>query len=158
MLRHLLSYSRFAVLIPVIGALIAAVGLLLYEAAILLKAAWAAAWQFASSAKDAKALAVGLVEAVDIFLIAIAMYIISLGLYVLFVDDTLALPKWLEIRNLDDLKRNLVSVVIVVLAVLFLREALTRPAGYDLLAFGGGLALVIGSLTFYLGKGDGNKH
>lgn len=104
MLRHLLSYSRFAVLIPVIGALIAAVGLLLYEAAILLKAAWAAAWQFASSAKDAKALAVGLVEAVDIFLIAIAMYIISLGLYVLFVDDTLPLPKWLEIRNLDDLK------------------------------------------------------
>jgi uncharacterized membrane protein YqhA len=101
---------------------------------------------------------VGLIEAVDIFLIGIAIYLISLGLYVLFVDETLPLPKWLEIRNLDDLKHSLVSVVIVVLAVLFLREALIRDTGYDLIAFGGGLAVVISSLTFYLGKGSGNKH
>jgi uncharacterized membrane protein YqhA len=31
-------------------------------------------------------------------------------------------PRWLKVRDLEDLKANLVSVVIAVLAVLFLRE------------------------------------
>lgn len=52
------------------------------------------------------------------------MIIISLGLYSLFSDDTLPLPRWLEVHSLDDLKGNLVSLVIAVLAVLFLRAAI----------------------------------
>jgi uncharacterized membrane protein YqhA len=36
---------------------------------------------------DVKALAVGLIEVVDVFLIAIGMYMISTSLYTLFVDD-----------------------------------------------------------------------
>ena len=64
----------------------------------------------ALSPKASKALAVGLIEAIDVFLIAIAAYITSLGFYALFVDDRLPLPPWLEIRGLDDLKNNLVSV------------------------------------------------
>ena len=152
MLRRVLSSSRYIVLIPVIGTLISSVALLLYELAVVLMAAASAILQFTGTTKDTKALAVGLIEAVDIFLIGIGIYIISLGLYVLFIDDTLCLPKWLEIRDLDDLKSNLVSVVIVVLAVLFLREAITRDTGYDLLAFGAALALVIASLSFFLGK------
>ena len=104
------------------------------------------------SAKAAKALAVGLIEAVDVFLIAVAVYITSLGLYVLFVDDTLPLPRWLQVRDLEDLKNNLVSVVIAVLAVLFLREAVAWDGSRNLLAFGAALALVIASLTFFLAK------
>jgi len=37
--------------------------------------------------KAAKVLAVGLIEAVDVFLIAIALYVTSLGFYALFLDD-----------------------------------------------------------------------
>ena len=48
-----------------------------------------------------------------------------------------------EVHSLDDLKENLVSVVIAVLAVLFLREAVAWEGGRDLLPFGGALALVI---------------
>lgn len=80
------------------------------------------------SSKSAKVFAVGLIEAVDVFLIAIALYIISLGLYVLFVDDRLPLPRWLEIQDLDDLKGHLVSVVIAVLA------ARARDRGADVLS------------------------
>ena len=57
------------------------------------------------------------------FLIGVALYIASLGLYALFVDSTLPLPRWPEVHDLDDLKNNLVSVAIAVLAVLFPREA-----------------------------------
>ncbi|MFC0403052.1 YqhA family protein [Paraburkholderia rhizosphaerae] len=109
------------------------------------------------SAKSAKNLAVGIVEAVDVFLIAIAVYIISIGLYTLFVDDKFALPNWLEINDLDDLKGHLVSVVIAVLAVLFLREAVAWDGTRDLAAFGGALALVIAALTFFLKKNIGRR-
>ncbi|TDY48177.1 uncharacterized protein UPF0114 [Paraburkholderia rhizosphaerae] len=91
------------------------------------------------------------------FLIAIAVYIISIGLYTLFVDDKFALPNWLEINDLDDLKGHLVSVVIAVLAVLFLREAVAWDGTRDLAAFGGALALVIAALTFFLKKNIGRR-
>ena len=152
MLRRVLSSSRYIVFIPVLGTFIASVALLLYKAAVVITAVSDAAWQHSASPKDAKVLVVGLIEAVDAFLIGIALYIISLGLYTLFIDDSLELPKWLQIRDFGDLKNHLVSVVIVVLAVLFLREAITRDTGYDLLAFGTALALVIASLNFFLGK------
>ena len=97
----------------------------------------------------AKALAVGLIDAIDVFLIAIAAYITSLGFYALFVDDRLPLPRWMEIRDLDDLKNNLVSVIIAVLAVLFLREAVAWDGSRDMLGLRASLALVIAALTFF---------
>ncbi len=158
MLRHVLSASRYIVLIPIFGTLIASLALLVYEAIVVVSAIFDAVHLGSATPKDAKTLAVGLIEAVDAFLIGIALYIISLGLYTLFIDDSLNLPKWLEVRDFDDLKSNLVSVVIVVLAVLFLREAITRDNGQDLLAFGAGLALVIAALTFFLAKKSPSKH
>ena len=74
------------------------------------------------SSKGAKILALGLIEATDVFLLGVLLFIISMGLYALFVDDTLPLPRWLEIHDLDDLKAELISVVVAVLAVLFLGE------------------------------------
>jgi uncharacterized membrane protein YqhA len=82
--------------------------------------------------------------------------IIGLGLYVLFIDERLQLPPWLKISNLDDLKGHLVSSVIAVLAVLFMREAVAWNGQRDLLGFGVALALVIAVLTLYL-KVKGEK-
>jgi uncharacterized membrane protein YqhA len=157
MLRQVLSASRYMVLIPIFGTLVASFALLIYEAVVVVSAIFDAVRQGSASPKDAKTLAVGLIEAVDLFLIGIALYIISLGLYTLFIDDELTLPKWLKVRDFDDLKSNLVNVVIVVLAVLFLRESITRDNGYDLLAFGAALALVIAALTLFLTKKSAPK-
>ncbi len=152
MLRRTLAASRWIVLIAVFGTLVAAIALLVYEAIVVVETAVGVVRQGELSPKAAKALAVGMIEAVDVFLIAIALYITSLGLYTLFVDDTLPLPKWFEIRNLEDLKSNLVSVVIAVLAVLFLRETVSWDGSRDILAFGAALALVVAALTFFLKK------
>jgi uncharacterized membrane protein YqhA len=97
-----------------------------------------------------KSLAVGLIGAVDVFLIAIVALIIGLGLYALFVDDTLPLPGWLEVHDLDDLKMHIVRVVIAVLSVLFLREAVDRSGDLDLLKLAAALALIIAALTYFL--------
>jgi len=152
MLRNILASSRFITLIAVVGTFVGSSALIVYEA-IVIATSLADAWQAADfSAKAAKLFAVGLIEAVDVFLIAIALYIISLGLHALFVDDKLPLPKWLRIENLDDLKGHLVSVVIAVLAVLFLREAVAWDGTRDILSFGAALALVIVALTYYLAR------
>jgi uncharacterized membrane protein YqhA len=64
--------------------------------------------------------------------------------------QTVPLPRWLKVRDLEDLKANLVSVVIAVIAVLFLREAVAWEGHRDILELGAALALVIAALTFYL--------
>ena len=150
MLTRLLALSRYFTVVAVFGILIASLALLAYEGLVVITALIEAATGGAISSRLAKVLAVGLIEAVDIFLIAIVAHMIGLGLYRLFVDPDLPLPAWLKIRDLDDLKSNLVSSIIAVLAVLFLREAVGWDGQRDLLAFSGALALIIGVLTLYL--------
>ena len=49
-----------------------------------------------TSAGAGKILAVGLIQSIDVFLMAIVTYITPVGFYALFVDDTLPLPRWLQ--------------------------------------------------------------
>ncbi len=148
--KRVLASSRYFALIAVVGSLVGSAALLVYEALVIIEAVIDTILSDSVSPKIAKVLAVGLIEALDIFLIAVVAQTIGLGLYVLFIDDTLPLPAWLKISDLDDLKSHLVSSVIAVLAVLFLREAVAWDGQRDLLGFGVALALVIAVLTWYL--------
>lgn len=152
MLRRVLASSRYLILIAIIATFVASIALLLYQATVVLTALFEIVQQGFNAPRSAKRLAVGVIEMMDVFLIAIVAEIMSLGLYTLFIDDTLPLPRWLKMDNLEDLKRHLVSVIIVVLAVLFLREAVERAADFDLLKLGAALGLVIAALTFFLTK------
>ena len=147
---HVLSLGRYLVMVPIIAILLASLLLTVFEALAFVMAMIDIAQAPSFSLKTAKALAVGLIEVVDVFLIAITMYIIGLSLYVLFVDDTLPLPSWLKVRDLEDLKANLVSLVIVVLAVMFLREAVAWGGSDDILSFAAALALMIAVLVLFL--------
>lgn len=150
MLRRALASSRYIVLIAIISTLVASFALMLYQAIVVAEAMIDFVREGSITSEGSKALAVGVIESIDVFLIAIVAYIIGLGLHALFVDDTLPLPRWLEIHDLEDLKNHLVSVVIAVLAVLFLREAVARGGDLDLLSLGVALALMITALTFFL--------
>jgi uncharacterized membrane protein YqhA len=152
MTRWVFSSSRYVVIIAVIGTFAGSLTLLFYGAieigAIVVETVRAGT----VSASGAKALALGLIEATDVFLIAIVMFIIAQGLYALFVDDSLPLPAWLEIHDLDDLKGKLISVVIAVLAVLFLGEVVRWDGRRELAGLGAGVALVIAALTYFLSQ------
>jgi uncharacterized membrane protein YqhA len=157
MFRTILASSRFLVLIAIFATFLGAVALMVFEATVVVTALFEIATATEFTPKNAKRIAVGLIEAVDVFLIAIAMYMMSLSLYALFVDEKLPLPRWLKVSDLEDLKANLVSIVIAVLAVLFLRQAVAWEEGTDILALGVSLALVIASLTFFLAKKSTRK-
>jgi uncharacterized membrane protein YqhA len=149
-LKRVLGVSRYVVLIAIVASLIGAAALMVYETLVIGTAVIETISTDHVSPKIAKVLAVGFIEAIDIFLIAIFGLISALGLYVLFIDDSLPLPRWLKIEDLDDLKAHLVSSVIAVLSVLFMREAVAWDGQRDLLGFGVALALVIAALTLYL--------
>lgn len=158
MLRHALGLSRYIVLIPVIGTFVASIALMIHEAVVIGQAVFNLLQERSLSPRAGKDIAVAMLEAVDVFLISIVAYIISLGLYVLFIDETLRLPRWLKIHDLDDLKSHLVSIVIAVLAVLFLREAVARAGDLDLLKLAAALALMIAALTFFLMMRGAGRH
>lgn len=151
-ISKILAASRYIVLIAVFGTLVSSLILLVYEALVVAEGVYEVVAKGSISKGAAKLLAVDLIQAVDVFLIAIAVYMISLGLYVLFIDPELPLPKWLRFRDLEDLKGNLISIVIAVLAVLFLREAVSWDGTRDLLELAAALTLVIGVLILYLSK------
>ncbi len=157
MYRTILASSRYLVLIAIVATFLGAIALMIFEAAVVVVSLVEIATSTEFTPKNAKHIAVGLIEAVDVFLIAIAMYMMSLSLYALFVDEKLPLPRWLKVSDLEDLKANLVSIVIAVLAVLFLRQAVAWEGGTDILALGVALALVIASLTFFLAKKSTRK-
>ncbi len=104
-----------------------------------------------------------IVKAVDGYLIASILIIFALGLYELFVSKLDAaerseiIPRLLLIRNLDELKERIASVVLLVLVIEFFQRALQleyeRPL--DLLYFATGVLLV--SAALYLGTRKPSK-
>jgi uncharacterized membrane protein YqhA len=151
MLSRGLSYSRYFVVVAVIGSLIASLALLLYSGVTVFRVVIEAVGYGAFSNKGAKTMALQLIELVDIFLLATVFYIIAVGLYELFIGDKIPfLPDWMEIQNLDDLKNKLIAVVIVVMGVLFLGQVVSWDGERNLLPFGASIALVIVALTYFL--------
>lgn len=151
MIRRMVAGSRYLIIVAVAGIFVAATALLIYGA---LQTSTLIAGLFSSpvSSKGAKTLLLAAIELVDLFLLATVMYVIAAGLYELFIDDTLPLPDWLEIHNLDDLKSKLIGVVIVVLGVLFLGQVIAWDGQRDLLGYGAAIALIVAALTYFLGQ------
>lgn len=69
---------------------------------------------------------IAIVESVDVFLIGIVLMIFALGVYYLFIRELPAPPTraWLHVTSVEQLKKSLMEVILVVLSVMFLREML----------------------------------
>ena len=97
------------------------------------------------------------IEFADIFLLAVVLYIMALGLFTLFVSDKIPLPHWLEFHDFDDLKERLGSVICVMLGVFFLGVVMKGTTGIDLVWLGLASAIIIAALTLFVKhviKGD----
>ncbi len=145
----LLAKSRFLVLIAVIGSMLGMIALFgygLYDLVhVLLES-----FKHLGDAKVGKELTFAVIEVIDIFLLGTVCYITALGLYELFIDDSLDLPHWLQIHTLDDLKNKLTSVIIVVMGVIFLSQVISWDGERNLMVLGFPIAAVIAALTWFL--------
>ena len=151
MIRDILGTSRFLIILAVLGtfassATLQVFGLLRVIAVVL---DLVRARDLSSAA--AKSLIADTVSIIDIFLIGTVLFVISAGLYQLFVHKEIALPGWLRIESLDDLKDNLTEVIIVAILVAFLGQAVEWTGDISILAFGlavGAVIIAVAALTW----------
>lgn len=140
------ALTRFIVLIPALGMLLGAVTLTVIGA---IEVGQTIVSAFGGDS-DAKEFVIAFVEIADVFLLAVVLFIIAIGLYELFIHEIPGLPAWLVFHSLDDLKSQLIGVVVVVLGVFFLGRALHGDDALNLLYLGGGIAAVTAALSLFL--------
>ena len=150
MFRQILAGSRYLIIIAVIGSFLASITLLVYGGATVVGIMVETFTHSVFTPAGARQLAVECIELIDLFLLGTVLYIVALGLYDLFIDDSLPTPKWLVISSLDDLKEKLISVIIVLLAVNFLVFVVTWDGNVNIVALGVAVGLVMFALGYLL--------
>lgn len=110
-----------------------------------------------TSDKSAKLLVVDCIELAELILLAVALYIIALGLFELFIAPA-PMPAWLTIASFDDLKTRLINIVVVALGVNFFGQVVTWNGVTNLLPFGVAIGAVIIALTAFGALGLGRSH
>ena len=144
-MKYLVSNSRYLVLIGVFASLVTAVLAFVWGA---YKTVMMAVHMYEAMAGDAQVVRVELIAIMDVFLIATALYIFGVGLYLLFIGKV-DLPGCLAIDSLHDLKIILSRVVLMVMAVTFLEHLVSWKSGSETLMLAGAIAVVMAALIAY---------
>lgn len=92
----------------------------------------------------------GGIKLVDLILLATIMQVVGIGLYSLFVDRNLPVPRWLRTTHVDELKLKLAGIVAVMLGVLFLEQVFYWGSDRDLMSLGIGIGAVILALSYFI--------
>ena len=96
-------------------------------------------------------LSVHFISAIDLFMVAVVMFVMGIGLFELFVDrdQSISYPHWLKIRDLSDLKEKLIAAAVVVIVITFLKHIVMWENPLETLYFGGSIAIVIMAITLF---------
>lgn len=160
--EFLLVKSRFVTILPVIFGLVGAFVLFFVASYDVLKVVLFTYQYFFSPVseinlhEDVVALVIG---AVDLYLMALVLFIFSFGVYELFISEIEEFKqskqsKVLEVHSLDQLKDKLAKVIIMVLVVNFFQRVLQMKfnTAMDMAYLAGSiLALCIG--LYFIHKG-----
>jgi uncharacterized membrane protein YqhA len=144
-MRRLIELSRYVVAVPAVGAILGSFILMVIGTWEIIRSLL----KLLDTAVPLKDSVVSILTAVDTLLLATVLLVIGYGLYELFVDSSVKLPPWLEIRSLDDLKAKLIGVVVAIIAVVFLGVLVDSTDANDVMLIGVGAgAVVIGLAAF----------
>jgi uncharacterized membrane protein YqhA len=148
-IRSMAVGSKWLFSLAVIGTGITSAVLFIYGFLLSLSGVYYAVASFSFDLHAVQDFLARSIEIIDIFLVATVFYLISMGLYELFIAKA-PLPGWVEIRTLDDLKTKLLGLIVIALAVIFLGAALTLSKGISILEFGAAVAVMIVAISAYL--------
>ena len=147
-----LSLSRIVIIVPVIVLVLSAISSFAYGTDVFVRSV-------DRVVKDPNLTSHNLgflLLLTDLFLVGATLMIAAFGFYDLFIARTgahgrsLRLPGWLRMRDLNDLKARVISMVILVAAVTFVDVAVEAGGGLNTLYLGAAVALVIAALTAFL--------
>ncbi|MCE2735482.1 MAG: YqhA family protein [Acidimicrobiaceae bacterium] len=143
-MNKLLNSSRYLVIIAVIGlsiTTIASFGWSVAKSVQLIVDLMQGEWRSDMSV-------VRLLSVIDMYLISIVQLIVVIGLYELFIDE-LQVPEWLRVDSLNDLKKSIIDVLVVFMAVKGIEGLLKKETPLDALIFSGAVGILILVLTVF---------
>ena len=143
-----LGATRYVMALAVFAIFVGSVALLLSATFEMFGAVWNEL--FHEGGEHPGQLRVHLIEALDTILVSTVLYVIAVGLYQLFVNQSLRLPRWLQTEGVGDLEKRLAGMVVTVLAVMFVTQVLQWHEGRDLLGLGLAIAAVIAAISLFL--------
>ena len=153
MTRFLVA-CRYLLVVPVVGCVLLTAGVVIMGTGRIFTAGTAVIAKGDFSAKAAKTMSLAVIEIIDLFLIGTVAYITAVGLYRLFISSTeVELPMRLKINTLKDLEDKIIGVIVAALAVAFLGHAAGGDEPNELVRYGGGIALMIVALAFFMRSG-----
>ena len=150
-----MGLTRYAVVVPALASVIGALLLMALGSIEIITVMY----EVIVNQAYLKETIVDVLTAVDAILLGTVLLVIGYGLYELFVDSELVVPKWLQINDLDDLKSKLIGVVVAIIAVVFVGVFVDVNRASEVAAHGlGAGALVIGLAAFaFATKKDSTK-
>ena len=155
-MKHLVTGTRFLIVIPIVGLIVAASvffifgGIGLIRMLIELVVDIFAELGGHPSEIDRSLIIIEVVDFVHTFLVGTVLYITAVGFYQLFIGRPVGFPGWLKIDSTEELESNLVGVTAVVLAVNFMGVVFLE-SNEDILQYGAGIAMVIAALGVFIG-------
>jgi uncharacterized membrane protein YqhA len=150
-MTRFLATCRYILVLPVIGCVLLTAGAVLMGMGRILEAGVALVAAGDVSPTAAKKMALSVIEIIDLFLVATVAYITAVGIYKLFISDAkVELPIRLKINTLKDLEDKIIGVIVAALAVAFLGQAAGPSDPEGLLNYGGGIALVVAALAYFM--------
>jgi uncharacterized membrane protein YqhA len=155
-----LRFTRYVMLVPVIILLFASLGAFFYSVVVFIDSVRA----INRLPFPPKGNISYFVLSVDVLLIGATLFIAAVGFFELFVpfstdeegDKHPWRPDWLAMRDLNDLKARIVSMLVLVSVVSFVDVLVKFTGGPSVIYAGGGVALTVGALTLYLRFGTGD--
>src|SRR5262245_5958013 len=148
-MKTILRGSRHVLVVAVLGCIVMFAAVTVYGAVAVASAVLHIA-RGGAALSEVATVTVYAFKVLDLFLLGAILYIAALGLGALFLGTEAALPAWLQVREVQDLKIVLSQSVIVVLLVAFLGDVLEWEKGSDIAFVGGGIAMVIAAVALLL--------
>lgn len=144
-MRRILGATRYIVVVPALAAILGAILLMLQGSVAVVRVIIDTVWFGA----DLKTTTVDVLTAVDAILLGTVLLVIGYGLYELFVDSEIAVPGWLRVNDLDDLKSKLIGVVVAIIAVVFVGVLVDANRATDVVSYGVGAGALVTGLALF---------
>jgi uncharacterized membrane protein YqhA len=147
-MTNLFGFSRYLVVIAVLGLLLAALAVFIFGGITTVNIIIESFASGEFNAEGARQISIEIIEMIDLFLLGTILVITSIGLTQLFIEPNMDLPEWIVVTNLEQLKFNLLAVIVVMLAILFLGNASEYLVESDgILGYGLAIASVVAAIA-----------
>jgi uncharacterized membrane protein YqhA len=153
MLKKLLERSELVIIIPVITLFLSAIVFGVYGAYLTIETG--IKFFTTPEQREVVELVSKFLSVIDMFLLAMVLYIFALGLYELFVGK-LNIPAALSIESVDELKAKLASVIILFVAIAYVKLLVDWKDPVETLLFGAATGILMAVLIQYYKAKEGH--